>query len=94
MLDRYRTIRYCTDIERLYRYRHDKEFVMEAHVFLTHQAVRSLDGLTAFSALPDAPVLPYKERRRRLSLNLPSRRQRGRRPVARLAAATTAGPCA
>ena len=28
--------------------------------FLTNQAVRSLDGLTAFSALPDAPVLPSK----------------------------------
>ena len=67
---------------------------MEAHVFLTHQAVRSLDGLTAFSALPNAPVLPYKERRRRLSLSLPSRRHRERRPVGRLTAATTAGPCA
>ena len=67
---------------------------MEAHVFLTHQAVRSLDGLTAFSALPNAPVLPYKERRRRLSLNLSSRRVRGRQPVGRLTPATTAGPCA
>ena len=37
---------------------------MESHVFLTHQAVRSLDGLTAFSALPDAPVLPVKAPRR------------------------------
>ena len=59
--------RYCTDIEKLYRYRttatdnnSKQESEMEAHVFLTHQAVRSLDGLTAFSALPDAPVLPYK----------------------------------
>ena len=68
---------------------------MEAHVFLTHQAVRSLDGLTAFSALPNAPVLPYKERRRRrLSLSMPSRYQRRRQPVRRLTAATTAGPCA
>ena len=33
---------------------------METHVFLTHQAVRSLDGLTAFSALPNAPVLPVQ----------------------------------
>ena len=67
---------------------------MEAHVFLTQQAVRSIEGLTAFSALPNAPVLPYKERRRRLSLNLSSRRQRGGRPVVRLTPATTAGPCA
>jgi hypothetical protein len=37
---------------------------MDTHVFLTHQAVRSLDGLTAFSALPNAPVLPVKQRRR------------------------------
>ena len=66
---------------------------MEAHVFLTHQAVRSLDGLTAFSALPDAPVLPYKERRRRPSLHLASWRRRGRQPVRRLTTATTAGPC-
>ena len=36
---------------------------MEMHVFFTDQAVRSLDGLTAFSALPNAPVLPVKERR-------------------------------
>ena len=66
---------------------------MEAHVFLTHQAVRSLDGLTAFSALPDAPVLPYKPRRR-LSLNFGARRARGRQPARRLTPATTAGPCA
>ena len=65
---------------------------MEAHVFLTHQAVRSLDGLTAFSALPDAPVLPHKPRRR-LALHVASRRQRGRQPVGRLTPATTAGPC-
>jgi len=36
---------------------------MEMHVFFTDQAVRSLDGLTAFSALPNAPVLPVKQRR-------------------------------
>src|SRR4029453_16667983 len=66
-LDRYRAIRYCTDIDKLYRYRTHtttRSRTMDPHVFLTHQAVRSLDGLTAFSALPDAPVLPYKERRR------------------------------
>ena len=33
---------------------------MEMHVFFTDTAISSLDGLTAFSALPDAPVLPYK----------------------------------
>ncbi len=69
---------------------------MEAHVFLTHQAVRSLDGLTAFSALPDAPVLPYKERRRRPSLlHLVRHRTRREQPVRRMTPATTAGnPCA
>jgi hypothetical protein len=67
---------------------------MEAHVFMTNQAVRSIDGLTAFSALPDAPVLPYKPRRRRLSLNFGDRRARGRQPARRLTPATTAGPCA
>jgi len=69
---------------------------MEAHVFLTHQAVRSLEGLTAFSALPDAPVLPYKERRRRPSLlHLLRHRTHSGQPVRRLTPATTAGsPCA
>ncbi len=37
---------------------------MDFHTAITHQAVRSLDGLTAFSALPDAPVLPVKQPRR------------------------------
>ena len=68
---------------------------MEAHVFLTHQAVRSLDGLTAFSALPDAPVLPYKPRRRRSLLrSLARQRADGRRPVRRLTPASTAGHAA
>ncbi len=68
---------------------------MEAHVFLTQQAVRSLEGLTAFSALPNAPVLPYKERRRRrLTLSMPIRHQRRGQPVRRLTVATTAGTCA
>jgi hypothetical protein len=68
---------------------------MDSHVFLTHQAVRSLDGLTAFSALPDAPVLPYKPRRRPVAAGLASLRARGRRPAHRLTPATAAGnPCA
>ena len=69
---------------------------MEAHVFLTQQAVRSIEGLTAFSALPDAPVLPYKERRpRRSLLKLARQRTRREQPVRRLTPATTAGsPCA
>ena len=67
---------------------------MEAHVFLTHQAVRSLDGLTAFSALPDAPVLPYKPRRRRSLRNLARARAAGRQPTRRWTPVTTAGPCA
>jgi hypothetical protein len=68
---------------------------METHVFFTNQAVRSLDGLTAFSALPDAPVLPYKPRRRPIQA---ARRALGRQVAtrpARLAPATTAAnPCA
>ena len=36
---------------------------MDIHVAVTDQAVRSLEGLTAFSALPNAPVLPVKQRR-------------------------------
>ena len=36
---------------------------MDMHVFCADQAVKTLDGLTAFSALPNAPVLPVKERR-------------------------------
>jgi hypothetical protein len=67
---------------------------MEAHVLLTHQSVRSLDGLTAFSALPDAPVLPYKERRRRSLRSLAPVRAAGRRPTHRLTPATTVGQCA
>ena len=63
---------------------------MDTHVFLTHQAVRSLDGLTAFSALPNAPVLPYTPRRRRVPTGLAGWLTRGRRPTRRLTAATTA----
>ena len=37
---------------------------MDMHVYCADQAVKSLGGLTAFSALPNAPVLPVKERRR------------------------------
>lgn len=66
---------------------------MEAHVFLTHQAIRSRDGLTAFSALPDAPVLPYRPRRRR-SLHLDVRRRRGRSPARHWIVAPTGGPSA
>jgi hypothetical protein len=64
---------------------------MDTHVFLTHQAVRSLDGLTAFSALPNAPVLPYTPRRRRVSSALAGLRIRRSRPGRRLTPATTAG---
>ena len=62
---------------------------METHVFLTNQAVRSLDGLTAFSALPDAPVLPYKPRRRPVRHGLANLRVRRNRPARRLTPATT-----
>lgn len=62
---------------------------METHVFLTNQAVRSLDGLTAFSALPDAPVLPYKPRRRPVLAGLANVRVRRTRTARRLAPVTT-----
>ena len=34
---------------------------------LVDLAVRNLGNITAFSAMPDAPVQPYVERRRRLA---------------------------
>ena len=65
---------------------------MDTHVFLTNQAVRSLDGLTAFSALPNAPVLPVKQRRRPIQAARRALfRQVATRPVRRLTPATTAG---
>jgi hypothetical protein len=64
---------------------------MDTHVFLTNQAVRSLDGLTAFSALPNAPVLPYTPRRRRFATGLAGLRIGRSRPTRRLTPATTAG---
>jgi hypothetical protein len=68
---------------------------MDPHVFLTNHAISSQDGLTAFSALPNAPVLPYKERRRWLPRGVGALRARRTRPVRRLTPATTAGnPCA
>ena len=68
---------------------------MEAHVFLTQQAVRSIDGITAFSALPDAPVLPYKPRRRRSLLrSLARQRADGGRPVRRFSPASAGGNAA
>jgi hypothetical protein len=62
---------------------------MDTHVFLTNQAVRSLDGLTAFSALPNAPVLPYTPRRRRVTAGLAGLRIRRSWPTRRLTPATT-----
>ena len=70
---------------------------MDTHVFLTHHAVRSLDGLTAFSALPNAPVLPVKERRRPIqALRRAASRRPAARPVRRItaAAAPVGNPCA
>jgi hypothetical protein len=64
---------------------------MDTHVFLTNQAVRSLDGLTAFSALPNAPVLPYTPRRRPVSSALAGLRTRRGQPARKLTPATTAG---
>jgi hypothetical protein len=31
---------------------------MDTHIFFADKSIRSLHGLTAFSALPNAPVLP------------------------------------
>ena len=45
---------------------------MEAHHHLTRTALRTLGPITAFSALPDAPVLPDVPSRRT------QRRLRGR----------------
>ena len=65
---------------------------MDPHVFLTDRFVRSLDGLTAFSALPDAPVLPVKPRRRPLQAARRALRRRGAtQPVRRRTPATTFG---
>ena len=65
---------------------------MEMHVFLTNEAVRSLDGVTAFSALPNAPVLPIKQRRRPIqAARRALHRQDATRPARRLTPATTAG---
>jgi hypothetical protein len=69
---------------------------MDMHVFFADQSIRSLDGLTAFSALPDAPVLPVKHRRRPLrALRSSFRRRPVTHPVYQPAPATIAGnPCA
>jgi hypothetical protein len=68
---------------------------VDTHVFLADKSVKSLDyGLTAFSALPDAPVLPYKSRRWRAPTLRRRPRQLGAtRPVRALRPATSSGPC-
>jgi len=65
---------------------------MDFHTAITHQAVRSLDGLTAFSALPDAPVLPVKQPRRFGFGRVAAWRVRGAPAARRWTPATTAGP--
>jgi hypothetical protein len=67
---------------------------METNGHIANIAIRSMTGITAFSALPDAPVLPYKERQQRLSLaRLARSRVRGApRPPERFAPATASGP--
>ena len=57
---------------------------MDTNAHVANLAIGSMQGLTAFSALPDAPVLPYKERQRRLTLTRSARlRVRGApRPAA------------
>ena len=41
--------------------------LVDQNSVLVDLAVRNLGSITAFSALPDAPVQPYVERRRRLA---------------------------
>ena len=69
---------------------------MEMHVFFTDKAISSLDGLTAFSALPNAPVLPVEQRGHPLGALRAALRRR--QPAVRPARATTATiatkPCA
>ena len=68
---------------------------MEMHVFFTDKAISSLDGLTAFSALPNAPVLPVKQRRHPLgALRAAFRRPpRVARPVRSTTATIVTNPC-
>jgi hypothetical protein len=66
--------------------------IMDLHAHVSHHAVHSLDGLTAFSALPDAPVLPVKQRRQPLRAALRALRQppAAARPVRALSPTTSA----
>lgn len=41
---------------------------MDSHIILAKTRIDSLPGLTAFSALPDAPVLPERPARVRAAL--------------------------
>jgi hypothetical protein len=67
---------------------------MDTHVFLADKAVKSLDyGITAFSALPGAPVQPYQERRRWRAPTLRRVTRRATRPALGIRPATAAGPC-
>ena len=68
---------------------------MAMHVFFTDKAISSLDGLTAFSALPNAPVLPVKQRRHPLGAMRAAfrRRQPAARPVHAATATVATNPC-
>ena len=69
---------------------------MEMHVFFTDKAISSLDGLTAFSALPNAPVLPVERRRHPLGgLHAAlRRRQHSTRPAHATTATIVTNPSA
>lgn len=54
---------------------------MERYFGLTELASKHALSTTAFSALPDAPVLPYVEPRRRLATALARLRSPARRPA-------------
>ncbi len=65
-------------------------------LFFTDKAIGSLDGLTAFGALPNAPVLPVEQRRHPLGALRAAlrRRQHAARPTRATTATIATNPCA
>lgn len=70
--------------------------IADSHVVLADLANRSHRGLTAFSALPNAPVLPITPPRTssiaRMRIAIGGLRSHRRRPLPRPAVAAGAGP--
>ncbi|MFM2078725.1 MAG: hypothetical protein RJA49_2615 [Actinomycetota bacterium] len=71
---------------------------MDSHIILATTRINSLTGLTAFSALPDAPVLPERPARIRTALAMVrravTRTPRPDRVAPEVAAATRMSACA